>query len=91
MTLSLLTSSSRLSAVEAALKLVKLRRHLGELYSSTCSFKGFSVDGDVITAIAWERDGERPRARVTCSFNDDGTVRSMLVEPVRSYVEPIWS
>ncbi len=61
-----------------------LKQHLGDLYGSTCSFDGFSVDGEVITAIAWERGSERPRARVTCSFNDDGTVRSTLVEPIRS-------
>ena len=61
-----------------------LKRHFDELYPSTYTFNGFRIDGDVITAIAWEGDKERPRAMVTCRFNDDGTVQSTLVEPISS-------
>ena len=61
-----------------------LERHFDELYPSTYAFNCFRIDGDVITAIAWEGDDQRPRAMVTCHFNDDGTVRSSLVEPITS-------
>ncbi len=61
-----------------------LERHFDELYPSTYTFNGFRIDGDVITAIAWEGDTQRPRAMVTCRFNGDGTVQSSLVEPISS-------
>ncbi len=61
-----------------------LQRHLGDLYQSRYTFDGFRIDGDVITAIAWEGLGRQPRAMVTCHFNDDGTVRSSLIEPISS-------
>ncbi len=61
-----------------------LERHFDELYPSTYTFNGFRIDGDVITAIAWEGDKQRPRAMVTCRFNDDGTVQSSLVEMISS-------
>ncbi len=69
------TSDTRVEALE---------RHFDELYPSTYTFNGFRIDDDVITAIAWEGDDRRPRAIVTCRFNDDGTVRSSLVEPISS-------
>jgi len=61
-----------------------LERHFEELYPSTYTFDGFRIDGDVITAIAWEGDRKRPWAIVTCRFNDDGTVRSSFVELIAS-------
>jgi len=62
----------------------ELKRHFDELYPSMYTFNGFRLDGDVITAIAWEGDPQRPRAMVTCRFNGDGTVRSSLIEPISS-------
>jgi len=59
-----------------------LKQHLGELYTATCTWDGFRIDGDAITAIAWEHDGSRPRGRITCRFNDDGTVRSTVFETI---------
>lgn len=59
-----------------------LRQHLGELYAATCTWDGFRIDGDVVTAIAWERDGLRPRGRITCRFNHDGTLRSTVFETI---------
>lgn len=62
----------------------ELKRHFDELYPSMYTFNGFRIDSDVITAIAWEGDPQRPRAMVTCRFNGDGTVRSSLIEPISS-------
>jgi len=61
-----------------------LQRHFEELYPSTYTYDGFRIDGDVIKAIAWEGDKERPWAIVTCRFNDDGTVQSSFVERISS-------
>jgi len=61
-----------------------LQQHFDELYPSTYTFNDFRINGDVITAIAWEGNARRPRAMVTCRFNGDGTVRSSLVEPISS-------
>ena len=74
--------SVRMKATDSRVE--TLQRHLGDLYQSSYTFDGFRIDGDVITAIAWERLSRQPRAMVTCRFNDDGTVRSSLIEPIGS-------
>lgn len=59
-----------------------LKRHLNDLYRVTCT--GFRVDGDVVTAIAWEQDNPQPQGWITCRFNDDGTLQSTLFESITS-------
>ena len=59
-----------------------LKQHLNDLLRTDCT--GFRLDGDVVTAVAWEQDNPQPQGWITCRFNDDGTLESTLFEPITS-------
>jgi len=59
-----------------------LRQYLNDVYQATCT--GVRFDGNVLTAVVWERDNPHPKDWVTGRFNDDGTLESTLFESITS-------
>lgn len=51
-----------------------LERRLEKLYSGTYVYDGFTVKDDVVTAVAWTPDRSRPAARITCRFDELGSI-----------------
>lgn len=62
----------------------KFQQHLDGLYPGRYSLRNVVIEDDILTAVAFEVADRRPSAWVTCRFNDDGTVDSLLLEPIRS-------
>jgi hypothetical protein len=50
-------------------------------------YDDFRVEGDTVSAIVWAGDSS-PRARLICSFDDDGLIQAIRVEPISTPPAP---
>jgi hypothetical protein len=55
-------------------------------HTLTAGFKcdGFALQGDTITAVAWDKDRTLPQGLVTCVLAEDGRIASVRFDPLHA-------